>query len=120
MNIIWLIKKGGETLLGSKDLSLELADWEEAFTDNIKPGDLNLLNAIAQKMDFQKCMDFIEVYPHNSSDWNEIGDLIMAVITDAAENDREEFFLSGRPKLHHIITLLKMGKDKEEIIPSLF
>ena len=117
MNIIWLIKKGGEALLGSKDLSLELAEWEEAFTDNVMPGDLNLLNAIAEKIDFQKCMDLIEVYPHHSSNWDEIGDLIMAIITDAAENDREQFFQSGRPQLHHIITLLKMGKDKEQIVP---
>lgn len=35
MNLIWLIKKGGATLLGSEDLSLELAEWEEAFTDNV-------------------------------------------------------------------------------------
>lgn len=62
-------------------------------------------------------MDLIEVYPHYSRNWDEIGDLIMAIITDAAENDREQFFLSGRPQLHHIITLLKIGKDKEQIIP---
>jgi len=71
---------------------------------------------MAIKIDFQRCIDLLELAPVQQ----EFADILMAIISDATENDKDAFFENCKPSLDHITLLMKKSRDEDIIIPKLF